>query len=259
MKRVALLAATFSHRRQRPSSLVLWRDKSTTQELLELEKERRLVRSKLHTIQERQRLLVLGQSPPQPKDDNNDNDDFWRIALSRLSWLAGLLVCQSLSSLVLEAFNDTIAAHPTVVFFLTMLVGAGGNAGNQASVRVIRALAVGDFDQGTLVFTELKMAVVLAAGLSLIGFTRVILDSGSPMDAIAITISLFCIVFISVIVGALLPQLLDKIGAGASNAATAIQVVMDIIGVLLTCSICTLLLEKNASPLLINLLDASPS
>lgn len=256
MKRIALLAATFSHRHQRPSSLVLWRDKSTTQELLELEKERRLVRSKLDTIQERQRLLVLGQTPPQPipKDD-----DFWRIALSRLSWLAGLLVCQSLSSLVLEAYNDTIAAHPTVVFFLTMLVGAGGNAGNQASVRVIRALAVGDYDQGTLVFTELKMALVLAAGLSVIGFTRVILDSGSPTDAIAITLSLFCIVFISVIIGALLPQLLDKLGAGASNAATAIQVVMDIIGVLLTCSICTVLLEKNASPLLIHALEVSPS
>jgi hypothetical protein len=25
--------------------------------------------------------------------------------------------------------------HPVIIYFLTMLVGAGGNAGNQASVR----------------------------------------------------------------------------------------------------------------------------
>ena len=30
--------------------------------------------------------------------------------------------------------------HPTIIYFLTMLVGAGGNAGNQASVRVIRGM-----------------------------------------------------------------------------------------------------------------------
>ena len=33
---------------------------------------------------------------------------------------------------------------PIIVYFLTMLVGAGGNAGNQAAVLVIRGLATGE-------------------------------------------------------------------------------------------------------------------
>ena len=87
--------------------------------------------------------------------------DFARGAASRGSWLVGLLAAQSLSSLVLERNADVIQRHPVIVrraaparspslptrafqvFFLTMLVGAGGNAGNQAAVRIIRGLAVG--------------------------------------------------------------------------------------------------------------------
>jgi Mg/Co/Ni transporter MgtE len=55
-------------------------------------------------------------------------------------WLVGLFVLQSLSSFII-ARNE--ANHLLIVRFLTMLVGAGGNAGNQASVGVIRGLATG--------------------------------------------------------------------------------------------------------------------
>ena len=44
---------------------------------------------------------------------------------------------------LLASYEDVLKQHSVVVFFLTMLVGAGGNAGNQAAVRVIRGLAVG--------------------------------------------------------------------------------------------------------------------
>lgn len=35
-----------------------------------------------------------------------------------------------------------IKSHPTVIYFLTMLVGAGGNAGGQSTVLVVRRLAL---------------------------------------------------------------------------------------------------------------------
>jgi len=42
---------------------------------------------------------------------------------------------QSFSGLILSRNEALLSDHPVIIFFLTMLVGAGGNAGNQASVR----------------------------------------------------------------------------------------------------------------------------
>ena len=58
----------------------------------------------------------------------------------RRRWLLGLLVLQSTSSIVLDAYQDLLKHHLVVTLFLTMLVGAGGNAGNQSAIKVIRGL-----------------------------------------------------------------------------------------------------------------------
>jgi cation transporter-like permease len=42
---------------------------------------------------------------------------------------------QSFSGIILSRNEALLADHPVIIYFLTMLVGAGGNAGNQASVR----------------------------------------------------------------------------------------------------------------------------
>ena len=65
---------------------------------------------------------------------------------SRACWLAGLLALQSCSGFILSRNEALLQDHPVIVYFLTMLVGAGENAGNQASVRVIRGL--GEFPGG---------------------------------------------------------------------------------------------------------------
>ena len=54
---------------------------------------------------------------------------------SRAYWLVGLLAAQSCSGFILAKNEELLHEHPQIVFFLTMLIGAGGNAGNQASVR----------------------------------------------------------------------------------------------------------------------------
>ena len=60
--------------------------------------------------------------------------------LSCRRWLLGLLVLQSSSSFVLEQYQELLKQHLVVTVFLTMLVGAGGNAGNQSAIKVIRGL-----------------------------------------------------------------------------------------------------------------------
>jgi hypothetical protein len=56
---------------------------------------------------------------------------FWRALYDRCSWLIGLLLFQSCSSYILADNVELLQQHPAIIFYLTMLVGAGGNAGTE--------------------------------------------------------------------------------------------------------------------------------
>lgn len=91
-------------------------------------------------------------------EDIGDLEKFW----PRTLWLILLLIIQSLVSIILQHYQGMIQHHPVVVYFLTMLIGSGGNAGitsflvaliyhslpstgSQSTVLVIRGLAVGKY------------------------------------------------------------------------------------------------------------------
>ena len=123
-------------------------------------------------------------------DDQSDRDDqsslglqedlepeqlFFQSLLDRGSWLVGLLVLQSFSSFILQHNEALLQKHAVIVRFLTMLVGAGGNAGNQASVRVIRGLATGAIQIDNLrpyLRAEFKMGFLLSIILGIAGCIR---------------------------------------------------------------------------------------
>ena len=69
-----------------------------------------------------------------------------QLHFARRRWLLGLLVLQSSSSFVLDRYEGLLKEHIFVTLFLTMLVGAGGNAGNQSAIKVIRGLATGTLE-----------------------------------------------------------------------------------------------------------------
>jgi hypothetical protein len=79
-------------------------------------------------------LEEVAYSPPSPPRTSLQE------AFTRGRWLVGLLVLQSTSSFILESYEDLLREHLVVTVFLTMLVGAGGNAGNQSAIKVIRGL-----------------------------------------------------------------------------------------------------------------------
>jgi len=174
----------------------------------------------------------------------------WAESLqSRATWLIGLLIAQSASSFILADNENLLATHPTVIFFLTMLVGAGGNAGNQASVRLIRGLATGEVngsrEQTLEIFAnEARVALALGGILVTAGFVRVVAFDTASVDALAISASLFLIVTTSVMLGTALPLGLSKLRVDAAHASTSIQVIMDVLGVLITCTVAPLVFEN---------------
>ena len=173
-------------------------------------------------------------------------------AFSRGRWLLGLLVVQSTSSIVLDAYGPLLRDHLVVTLFLTMLVGAGGNAGNQSAIHVIRGLATGSLDAGSsedfakTMLHQGGVGALLASGLAVAGFARVLLSTGSVVDSTAISASLFLIVLASVGVGSALPFGLARLGVDPANAGTSVQVAMDILGCAISCATCSFVLGTFA-------------
>jgi len=201
---------------------------------------------------------------------------FGQAFRDRATWLVGLLIMQSLSGIILSHNEVLLENHPIskwndlrlanllmclqVVFYLTMLVGAGGNAGNQASVRVIRGLALGTLNketQFTFLTRELKMAACLSATLALAGFVRTAVFRTPIAETIAVTSALFLIVFSSVGLGAVLPLMLRKLGVDPAHSSTTIQVIMDILGVLLAVLVSSLMLDSPFGQTLIGKLTTA--
>eukprot|EP00887_Chlorella_sp_A99_P001362 scaffold8.g1362.t1 len=163
--------------------------------------------------------------------ERNALDEAW----SRGRWLLGLLLLQSLSSFVLDSYQQLLKDHLVVTLFLTMLVGAGGNAGNQSAIKVIRGLATGSIEPTRPVVIRVMqqqaaVGLLLGAGLSAGGFARVLLTTHSVTNSLAISISLFLIVICSVLAGTGLPFALTRAGIDPANAGTSIQVFMDVLG-----------------------------
>ena len=169
-------------------------------------------------------------------------------ALVRGRWLLGLLVLQSSSSFILDRYQDLLKEHVVVVLFLTMLVGAGGNAGNQSAIKVIRALATGQVRPSWSSFSktiseQAQVALMLGSGLAVGGYLRVYATNGDSDSALAISLSLFLIVVTSILLGTALPFILARRGIDPANAGTTIQVLMDILGVLISCVTCSFILD----------------
>jgi len=182
------------------------------------------------------------------RDTSSEEPTFLNSIIDRAGWLVGLLVLQSMSSFIIARNEELLQEHVVIVQFLTMLVGAGGNAGNQASVRVIRGLAVGTIDKhNTKQFLrkELLMGLCLSIILAVSGFIRALAFFTPWQETLAITASLFCIVASSVLIGALLPLAMKAVGIDPAHSSTTIQVVMDILGVLITVCISTWIFDLN--------------
>ena len=197
--------------------------------------------------------LLEGDVSFATSSDEWDEEDvsFCDSVRDRAGWLVGLLCLQSMSSFIISRNEKLLQDHLVIVQFLTMLVGAGGNAGNQASVRGIRGLATGavrDDNLNDFLWNEFRMGLTLSAILGVAGFARAAVFLVPAAETIAITTSLCAIVMISILLGAVLPLLMRRVNIDPAHSSTTIQVLMDILGVTITVRTCPLRLSALAWP-----------
>jgi Mg/Co/Ni transporter MgtE len=98
-------------------------------------------------------------------------------------------------------------------------------------------LATGSIHANALrsfLWNEFSVGLSLSIILSIAGWIRAAAFATPMLETMAITSSLFLIVFVSVIFGATLPLAMKFLGIDPAHSSTSIQVLMDILGVTIT-------------------------
>jgi len=140
--------------------------------------------------------------------------DVWQLWSARVRWLVILVVGAMFSSTILEGFETTLQAVTALTFYITILLGAGGNTGNQSSTIIVRALAMGDVrgrDWWRIFLKELSVGALLGTTLAALLSIKVLIDGhGEILPVVAA--SLATLMTVANILGALLPIGIKKIG-----------------------------------------------
>jgi len=164
---------------------------------------------------------------------------------SRIPWLMLLMLSATFTGIVISSFENSLAACSVLIGFIPMLMGTGGNCGNQSSVAVIRGLSLDEIafsDIFRVFWKESRVAVVCGVLLSIGNFVKLMVVDRWLMGnaevtvqvALVICLTLLCTVFCAKVVGCLLPLLAEKIGLDpAVMAAPFITTIVDVLSLVI--------------------------
>ncbi|MDN5682360.1 magnesium transporter [Corynebacterium glyciniphilum] len=130
------------------------------------------------------------------------------LVSSRIIWLLVLAVGATLTVQVLSVFEATLEQVTVLALFMPLMIGTGGNTGNQAATTVTRALALGDVrprDVWKVLLRELGVGMSLGALLGLLGgvVTTVIYD---PSVGLIIGLTLLAVCTMAATIGGIMPM-----------------------------------------------------
>lgn len=160
----------------------------------------------------------------------------------RVLWLVLLVFGNLFSGAGIAAFEETIAAHIALVFFLPLLVDSGGNAGAQSATLMVRGLATGEVvmrDWWRMLGREFGVALALGATMAVAVASLGVLRGG-PQIAVIVASSMVVIVLVGSLIGMSLPFLLSRFKLDPATASgPLITSIADAAGVLVYFGIAT--------------------
>ena len=162
---------------------------------------------------------------------------------SRIPWLLLTMVSAALTGLVIWRFQSQLAACLILSASIPLLSGVGGTSDSQASVAVIRGIALGEISGGdvwAVIWKEVRVALLCGVCLAAVNFAKMYLvdilllrDGVEIASAAAVSLTLVCVVVIAKLVGCTLPLLADKLGADpAITASPFISSMVDVLSLL---------------------------
>ena len=189
------------------------------------------------------------------------------LYVHRIPWLCILMIAAIFTELVINHFSNLMSVQfqsfisAMLLACIPMLMDTGGNAGNQASVTVIRGISLGEIefkDLPRVIFKEWRISLLAGTTLAVVNFGKMMMMyaityhnsfnndfTSYLLIAVTVSIALMCTVFLAKFIGCSLPTLAKKIGFDpAVMAGPFITTIVDVTSLLLLFGLALMIVPK---------------
>lgn len=172
----------------------------------------------------------------------------WSIWKARVPWLLLLMISATFTSMILSYYETNLAvvAGGALYAFVPMLMGTAGNAGNQTSVTVIRAIALGEVDFRNIfrvILKELLASLFLGFTVGAVCFLKLwLIDSLYNQVSIEVAFIVSAVLMLAIVmaklVGCLLPLVAKKLKLDPAVVASPFMTtIVDVLSLIIYCTI----------------------
>lgn len=181
-----------------------------------------------------------------PSDKPYLDTNVFKIYLHRIPWLLILMVSATFTGLILNSYEAMLST--LLVACVPMIMGTGGNAGSQASVTVIRGMALDEIrprDIGKVIWKELRVSVLVAISVGIVCFAKLQLIDRlifgyqyTLLYSLAVGLAIAFAVIVAKIVGCCVPIFAKAIHIDPAVFANPfITTITDVLSLLLFCGV----------------------
>lgn len=174
---------------------------------------------------------------------------------SRIIWLLVLMLSATFTGMIITSFEDALQASVVLTAFIPMLMGTGGNSSSQASVTVIRGLALGEIefrDTFKVLWKEARVSVICGIILAIANFIKMWVFDMMVMktpglgisEVLVVCLTLMLTVIVAKLVGCMLPLLAKKLKFDPAVMANPfITTIVDALSLVIYFEIATMVLH----------------
>ena len=149
-----------------------------------------------------------------PSEDEYLKTGVFSLAKNRFGWLLLLMIASTFTGQIIEGFENQLATIAGLTACIPMLMGTGGNSGNQVSTLIIRGLALGEVkikDYFRILWKEIRVSLMVGVALAVANVARMLavraLTGGDTANSVIMVVSLSvaAVVIVSKTIGCTLP------------------------------------------------------
>jgi len=164
----------------------------------------------------------------------------------RIIWLLPLFAASVVTDAVVGNNSQLTLAFVSLIIFVPVVIGTGGNAGSQTVATIIRAIAVGEVrlhDIGRAWAREATVGLFLGIIIGIAGFVRAQVFDADPGVGLVLALTLPLVVIWANSVATLVPLIAERVHIDpAVVSAPMITTIVDATGLLIYFGIATAIL-----------------
>jgi len=207
----------------------------------------------LDVIQEEATEDITKLAGVTPDDKPYLKTGVFKIWLNRAPWLLVLMIGATFTGLIITKYESTLAVSIALTACIPMIMGTGGNASSQASVTVIRGLALGEIefkDIFKILWKELRISLLIGLSIAIACFAKLMaidqlfrVENGYIIAAVVCS-TMFLSIVMAKIVGGILPLFAKVLKLDPAVVANPfITTIVDVMSLIIYCNVALMFLK----------------